>query len=154
MRVYKLMTFLNIAVRNQIIGCFRVFPLSYQCGRGLVSVTSSRTSPIKSDHWITYNNKAMIRVMIIDHKLCSFVLFQNDFTCCFKNLDKIITHFLHSTFTHMRHIALWLPEFESNGSYFRSEYQSNKEYMPFLPVLIKLKSRENNNLVFIVSHVT
>ena len=45
------------------------------------------------------------------------------------------------------------PMFESNGSYFRSEYQSNKEYMPFLPVLIKLKSRENNNLVFIVSHV-
>ena len=53
MRVYKLMTFLNIAVRNQIIGCFRVYPLSYLCGRGLVSVTSSRTSPIKSDHWIT-----------------------------------------------------------------------------------------------------
>ena len=26
--------------------------------------------------------------------------------------------------------------------------------MPFLPVLIKLKSRENNNLIFIVSHVT
>ena len=43
--------FLNIAVRNQIIGCFWVFPLSYLCGR--VSVTSSRTSPIKSDHWIT-----------------------------------------------------------------------------------------------------
>ena len=53
MRVYKLMTFLNIEVRNQIIGCFRVFPLSYLCGRGLVSVTSSRTSPIKSDNWIT-----------------------------------------------------------------------------------------------------
>ena len=53
MRVYKLMTFLNIAVRNQIIGRFRVFPLSYLCGRGLVSLTSSRTSPIKSDHWIT-----------------------------------------------------------------------------------------------------
>ena len=35
-----------------------------------------------------------------------------------------------------------------------SEYQSNKGYMPFLPVLIKLKSRENNNLIFIVSHVT
>ena len=48
MRVYKF-----IAVRNQIIGCVRVFPLSYLCGRGLVSVTSSRTSPIKSDHWIT-----------------------------------------------------------------------------------------------------
>ena len=26
--------------------------------------------------------------------------------------------------------------------------------MPFLPVLIKLKSRENNYLIFIVSHVT
>ena len=47
-----------------------------------------------------------------------------------------------------------LPKFESNGSYFRSEYQSNKEYMPFLPVLIKLKSRGNNDLIFIVSHVT
>ena len=53
MRIYKLMTFLNIEVRNQIIGCFRVFPRSYLCGRGLVSVTSSRTSPIKSDNWIT-----------------------------------------------------------------------------------------------------
>ena len=55
MRVYKLMTFLNTAVRNQIIGYFRVFLLSYLCGRGLVSVMSSRTrtSPIKSDHWIS-----------------------------------------------------------------------------------------------------
>ena len=150
MRLYKLMTFLNIAVRNQIIGCFRGFPLSYLCGRGLVSVTSSRTSPIKSDHWITYNNKAMIRVMIIDHKLCSFVLFQNDFTCCFKSLDKKE----HTFYIHTHEAFSILPKFESNGSYFRSEYQSNKEYMPFLPVLIKLKSRENNNLIFIVSRVT
>ena len=54
----------------------------------------------------------------------------------------------------MRPLALHQSLNPIYGSYFRSEYQSNKEYMPFLPVLIKLKSRGNNNFVFIVSHMT
>ena len=72
------------------------------------------------------------------------ILYAVVYRCCYISRQKI-TYFLHS------HEAFsTLPKFESNGSYFRSEYQSNKEYMPFLPVLIKLKSRENNNLIFII----
>ena len=70
----------------------------------------------------------------------------------FQNLDKK----QHSFYIHTHEAFRTLPKFESNGSYFRSEYQSNKEYAVFTRSYKKylFKSRKNNNLIFIVSHVT
>ena len=88
----------------------------------------------------TRRNKKAICDMIMFILTIIYVAF---FYYVFYNPDKNNTL---STFTHERPLALY-QSLNPMAVFFGSEYQSNKEYMTFLPVLIKLKSRENNNLI-------
>ena len=117
---------LHYGTKLSVVSVF--FPLYYLCGRGLVSMTSSRTR----------RNKKAICDMIMFILTIIYVAF---FYYVFYNPDKNNTL---STFTHERPLALY-QSLNPMAVFFGSEYQSYKEYMTFLPVLIKLKSRENNN---------
>ena len=136
MRVYKLMTFFKYCSTEPN---YRLFPVF------------SAVLPVWA--WLSICDVISYKsVMIMFILTINYVVLLYYEMILFQNLDKK----QHSFYIHTHEAFRTLPKFESNGSYFRSEYQSNKEYAVFTRSYKKylLKSRKNNNLIFIVSHVT